>query len=142
VNTYAFWGDSFLGGVSVPSGLGGYMPITDVFAPINSAIALTQKVMTLAEKAKNAELHSLVSDLKLQLSEVKARLANVIDENTQLKNQVSAIGKPVLERCPACGRNAFAVVSSRPDADFGDMGVSKRIYECSECKFTESRNVH
>jgi hypothetical protein len=118
------------------------MPLTDVFAPLNSAIALGKEIRGIADKAKNAELHHRVSDLMLQLADAQMRLADVIAENAMLKTKLHAAEAPVLDRCPACGRNTFAVVSSKPDRDFGDMGVSNRVYKCTSCSFTEPKSVH
>ena len=43
------------------------------------------------------------------------------------------------ESCPKCRKPGWQIESSAPDDVFGDLGVSKRVYKCAFCGFTESK---
>lgn len=62
----------------------------DVIASISAAIALSRQLVDLNAKVKNAEFQSILSDLQLQLAEVKIRLADVLQERDDLKRKLQA----------------------------------------------------
>jgi hypothetical protein len=39
--------------------------------------------------------------------------------------------------CPKCFKPSWCVESSAPDQTFGIVGVSRRVYKCNSCGFTE-----
>jgi predicted nucleotide-binding protein len=46
---------------------------------------------------------------------------------------------PGAESCPKCRQPGWQIESSAPDDVFGELGVSKRVYKCTFCGFTESK---
>lgn len=114
----------------------------EIIASITSAIAIVKNLSKLSDKLKNAELNGLIADLSLEMSELKMRMSELVDENTQLKAAARALDSPVHDPCPRCGKRTWKVESSRPDRDFGDMGGMIRTYKCAECAFTEDKFSH
>ena len=43
------------------------------------------------------------------------------------------------ERCPKCARTGWSVESSKPDRQFGDLGINLRTYKCRFCGFSEGK---
>lgn len=106
--------------------------MADVFASLSSAIALVKKLREINDKVKDAESKSLIADLSIELAEIKMQLADVMNENTRLRGELQ--GEP----CPKClQRGGWHVERSRPDRDFGEMGVTIRTYQCSKCGYSE-----
>lgn len=72
---------------------------------------------------------------------------------TELPERVEALEKRLAQlesqpaiapglACPSCGAFAFRVVASRKSrGPFGVTGAMEREYRCSECSFTETRDV-
>lgn len=97
--------------------------------------------MEISEKVKDAELRNLVGDLSIRLADVKIQLAKVTEENTQLKARVWALESAEGEKCPKCRKPGFQLESSRPHPLLGDVGVIERMYKCSLCGFSESKQI-
>ena len=60
----------------------------DVVAAITTAISLTRQLVEIADATKDAKSKLLIAELSVQLAEVKMRLADLIEENTNLKTQL------------------------------------------------------
>jgi hypothetical protein len=114
----------------------------ELISSIGSAFKILKSLNDLNEKLKSAELRGLIGDLSIELAEVKIRLAEVMNENTQLKSNARASASPSFGPCPQCSKRTWKVVATRPDYDFGSMGVSIRTYKCSECGFSEQKSTH
>jgi hypothetical protein len=113
----------------------------EVFATIASALATAKKMKEISDKIKDAELRNLVGDLSLELAEIKIQLANVTEENSQLKAKVRALENTEGDPCPKCRKRGWNVESSQPDPTFGDLGGIRRTYKCSLCGFSESKLI-
>jgi hypothetical protein len=113
----------------------------EVFATIASALATAKKMKEISDKIKDAELRNLVGDLSLELAEIKIQLANVAEENSQLKARIRSLESMEGEKCPKCRRPGLQLESSTPDAIFGDVGGMRRLYKCSLCGFSESKLI-
>jgi hypothetical protein len=116
--------------------------MAELISSISSAIAIVKNHRELSDKLKNAELKGLLADLNVELAEVKMRLADVLQENTELKAQARAMQTPTHDPCPRCGKRTWSVHATRPDPNFGDMGGSLRTYKCSECGLSEEKFYH
>ncbi len=114
----------------------------ELTSSIGTAFKILKSLNDLNEKIKSAELKGLTGDLGVELAEAKMRLAEVLNENTQLKSNARALESPSFAPGPKCGRKSWKVVATRPDNDFGAMGVSVRSYKCSECGLSEPSSTH
>lgn len=115
--------------------------MTDILTGISTAITLTKRLKEVSEKIKNAEFANLLADLSLQLAETNSNLAQLVNENTELKQRLHVLENAEGDPCPKCHRRGWHVTSSRPHPDLGDLGVSQRAYECSFCGFSENKIV-
>lgn len=66
----------------------------DILSTVSSAIGLSKKLLELSSVAKNADAKLLIADLQLQLAEVKSALAELIGENSDLKEQLRQRDEP------------------------------------------------
>jgi len=57
----------------------------DVIATVTTSIGIAKQLLELLEKSKDVKAKSLLADLQIELAEVKMRLAELIEENTQFK---------------------------------------------------------
>lgn len=110
----------------------------EVLPALNNALGLANKLKDIGDKIKHAELKGIIGDLKLQLAELKIGMADLIEENDKLKRQLADLQNPKGEPCPNCYQKAWKTQKSEPDAVYGFMGATRRIYGCSSCKFTET----
>lgn len=62
-------------------------------------------------------------------------------ENLDLRQRIVELESLDGEPCPKCHRNTYELISSDPDPTFGPVGAMQRIYECSECGFSEPKTV-
>jgi len=115
--------------------------MTDIVASISSAISLASRLKAISANIKDAEFANLLADLSLEQANAKAALAGLIDENTQLKQQIRGLEKTERDPCPKCLKEGWHVEGSRPDRTFGALGGIRRTYRCSLCGFTEERLV-
>jgi hypothetical protein len=109
--------------------------MSEIFSTIASAIATAKKLKELSDKARDAEFKNLVADLHLQLAEARTQLADLMQDNTKLKDKiqslesfqgdpVQAAGNPVGTSRKASGIHclgrsvAFAELTSVPTAGF------------------------
>jgi hypothetical protein len=60
------------------------------FGTIVQAISLAGRLSEISKKIGDAEFSALLADLQLELSEAKARIATLVDENTDLRARVQA----------------------------------------------------
>jgi regulator of replication initiation timing len=119
-------------------GTGTQKKMPEIISSITAAITTAKKMKEISDKIKNAELRNLVGDLSLELAEIKTQLAEVSDENRQLKLKVRELESAEGEPCPKCFKRGWHVESSQRDPMFGDLGGIRRIYKCSVCGFSES----
>ncbi len=69
--------------------------MADLIATVTSAVALVRQLAELNAKSKDAKLHDLIGDLTLEMSKLKSQMAQLIDENTDLKAKLKkATGNP------------------------------------------------
>lgn len=115
-----------------------------------AAIASLKTILDLAKSAKDAQLAMKISrevaELQSKLIGVQQDALALLDENRKLRDEVRDLKAKLTESngelCPRCGKRAYYLTLSQPDDTFGDLGVSKRIYECKECHFSEIKLAH
>lgn len=116
--------------------------MTDIITTISTAITLATRLKKASDHVKEAEFQSLLADLQIELAQAKAQVAGLINENTDLKQQIrNASPSDGGDPCPKCRKRTWRPLWSRPDAVFGVAGGSRRFYQCSSCGFNEERVV-
>jgi hypothetical protein len=113
--------------------------VTEVLGTIATALRLASRLKTISDRIKEAEFQKLLADLHVELAELKGEVSTLIEENTDLKQQVRTLKGLDAERCPRCSKLTWRLEDSRPDLVFGVLGVTERTYRCGECAFTEKK---
>ena len=62
--------------------------MNEIISTVSSAIGLTKQLVDISEIIKNSEAKLIIADLQIQLAEVKMQLAELIDENRNLKKSL------------------------------------------------------
>jgi hypothetical protein len=75
--------------------------------------------------------------LREQLQTTEKQLEKLETENKELKERLLKYEEQSGEKCPKCRKPSFSLTSSKPDRDFGDMGLSNYLFSCSDCGFTD-----
>lgn len=63
----------------------------DIIGTISGAVAIVKQLLPLIPQSKGNEAQLLISDLQLNLAQVKTTLADLINENRELKSQIKAL---------------------------------------------------
>ncbi len=117
-------------------------------ASINAAIASTRAIVDLLKGANDAHLalriSSEVATLQGKLIDVQQQAMALQNDNQALRNEINQLKTSLAESvaadpCPNCRKKGWHVESSTPDAQFGALGVARRVYKCRFCDFTESK---
>lgn len=121
--------------------------MTDLISTASSAIQLVGRLREINKNISNAEFSNALADLAIELSELKIRVAGLLEENDQLKRQLAQKQIAVLEFkdfayysvsgdgpfCPGCydgnGKNVRLTKLSEPFTAFGS-------HSCPACKET------
>ena len=115
--------------------------MSEIFSTIASAISTAKKLKELSDKARDAEFKNLVADLHLQLAETKTQLADLMQDNTRLKDKIRSLESVQCAPCPSCRKPGWHVEKSERDSLFGEVGGIRRTYKCSFCGFSEEKLV-
>jgi DNA-directed RNA polymerase subunit RPC12/RpoP len=113
----------------------------EILSTVSSAISIAKKLREVSEKTRDAESKLLVADLTVKLADIKMQLAEMMDENRELKEKVRSLESTEREQCPKCRKRTWELVKSSPDPTFGQAGMIRRIYKCSECHFSEEKVI-
>ena len=118
----------------------------DVLKSVTAAIGLAKQLVGLVGKTKDAEIKMVVADLSIELAQVKMQLAELMNENTTLKQRLSLAkgGGPQLEYrdglyfdsdgggpfCPGCyDGSRKAIRLTKQDSVWVTFGE----YKCPHC---------
>jgi regulator of replication initiation timing len=112
-----------------------------LLSSITTAITIAKRLRDVSDKIKDADFKNLLAELTLNLADIKMQLAEVLEENTQLKAKVRALEAVEGDPCPKCHKRGWEIESSSPDPTFGELGGIQRIYKCSLCGFTENKFI-
>ena len=81
-----------------------------------------------------------------KIVELREEMANLRDENLALRSEVQSLKEELAEltqsslpNCPRCGKPSFSLKESNEDSMMGAVGMFRRLYECTECRFSENR---
>jgi predicted RNA-binding Zn-ribbon protein involved in translation (DUF1610 family) len=115
--------------------------MADIMGSMSTAITLLSRLKRISDNIKDAEFSNLLAQLSIDLSEARVQCAALTEENAALKRRIREFEAVGGERCPKCRQAGWRLEDSKPDAIFGDMGVARRTYRCSDCGFSESKLV-
>lgn len=71
--------------------------MADPITAVTAAIGLTKQLLGLAVAAKDADAKLAIAELQVQLAEIKTRLAELIDENNNIKQELKAATSDIAE---------------------------------------------
>ena len=111
----------------------------EIIASIANAISLTKRLKEISDNIRNAEIKNVLADLSLELAETKLKVAELLSQNAELKQQLQNVHTSPADPCPRCRKRTYAVSKSEPDKEFGGLGGLRRTYLCSACGFTEEK---
>jgi hypothetical protein len=111
----------------------------EVIAVVSNAISLTKRLQAISENIKEAEFRNIVADLQIELATAKLKVADLLSENSNLRQQLSEIETAPGDACPRCRKYTYTVIRSAPDTTFASLGILRRTYQCSACGFTEEK---
>lgn len=78
---------------------------------------------------------SAVQDEKIK--QLENRLAELENENSELKERLTKYESQPGEKCPKCLKPTLLLESSKPNEIFGNTGLSDYHFSCSACGFTD-----
>lgn len=106
--------------------------------------------------AQFSNIHGLnhISFPKGQLSPAFEQIRHVLERESVHSSSVSmqrstTVGNTTTHptsvstgsQCPRCSQDGWDIESSAPDPVFGVLGVTKRVYKCRVCGFSESKQI-
>ncbi|MEQ1596033.1 MAG: hypothetical protein ABL985_13145 [Casimicrobium sp.] len=121
--------------------------MTDLISTASSAIQLVGRLREINKSIANAEFAKALADLAIELSELKIKVAGLLEENDQLKRQVAKKQTAELEFkefayysasgdgpfCPGCyDGNGKTIRLTKLFGRFTDFGS----HGCPSCKAT------
>lgn len=119
--------------------------MSDLISTASSALQLVSRLREINKNIANAEFSNALADLAIELSELKIKVAGLLDENDQLKRQLAQKQSNALEFkefayfsatgdgpfCPGChdshGKTIRLTKLSAPFTAFGS-------HSCPACK--------
>ena len=72
-----------------------------------------------------------------RINEVPARIDTLEKRLADLEKKMAGGG----DICPRCKQPTFALIESKPDDTFGELGFQKRTYKCEACGFSEKKLI-
>jgi len=124
------------------------MPVPEAIAAVSSAIGIAKRLKEISKNVADAEFKNLLADLSLELAEVKLKLADFMEENVQLRNELTDLkkqkdeGTPVVKNgvyyktngdgpfCTACfDKDGKYMRLKKESDDFPEMGT----HSCPVC---------
>ena len=110
-----------------------------------SAIGAVKALIGVSGSTKDIEVvKQKMGDVLTKLGEARERYIAlqddyiaVVEENRQLKIKLAenVEGEP----CPRCHRKGWRIESSELDREFGIAGISRSVYKCEFCGFSETK---
>lgn len=105
------------------------------------ALPSYKDIVDLLKKGATIEAQEKIMELRESALELQEENINLKHQVLELQGKVRKLEALEGEPCPKCRKPAWAVESSMPDSEFGDLGGIRRVYKCSECGFTESQLI-
>lgn len=115
--------------------------MADLISTVSTALSIASRLKKVSDKIRDAEFRNLLADLSIELAELKSNAADLIEENTRLRQQLNELDTSPADPCPRCRKRTYVVTKSEPDKQFGKLGGLRRTYACSSCGLTEEKVV-
>ena len=84
---------------------------------------------------------SLTVEAQEKIISLREAALELQQENLDLRQRIAELESLDGEQCPKCHRKTYELISSKADPTFEQVGAMQRIYECSECGFSEPTTV-
>ncbi|CAH7265607.1 hypothetical protein [Vibrio sp. 99K-1] len=104
--------------------------MSDVLGSIGQAISLAKRLRDISKNIEDAEFKNLLADLNLELADTKLALADVIEQNSQLKLEINELKNSQGSNLNKLEFRKFAYFSLDDDGPF-----------CSACYETKNQQV-
>ena len=104
--------------------------VHSVITSINNAITLAQRLREISKNIEDAEFKSLLADLSLEMADTKLALAQVTDENAELRSKLTKLKHSRGESQSELIFKDFAYYSESDDGPF-----------CSGCYDTQKQKI-
>ncbi|EHW0643083.1 TPA: hypothetical protein N2811_004655 [Vibrio parahaemolyticus] len=104
--------------------------MSDVLGSIGQAISLAKRLREISKNIEDAEFKNLLADLNLELADTKLALADVMEQNSQLKLEVNELKNSQGSNLSQLEFRGFAYYSASDDGPF-----------CSACYETKNQQV-
>ncbi|NOH69446.1 hypothetical protein [Vibrio rotiferianus] len=104
--------------------------MSDVLSSIGHAVSLAKRLREISRNIEDAEFKNLLADLNLELADTKLALADVIEQNSQLKLEINEIKNSQGFNLNQLKFKEFAYYNSNDDGPF-----------CSACYETKNQQV-
>ncbi|NAW60475.1 hypothetical protein CAG58_00640 [Vibrio sp. V31_P5A7T61] len=104
--------------------------MSDVLSSIGQAISLAKRLREISKNIEDAEFKNLLADLNLELADTKLALADVIEQNSQLKLEVNELKNSQGSNLSQLEFREFAYYGANDDGPF-----------CSACYETKNQQV-
>ena len=122
--------------------------MADIVATVATALNMTKHLVDLAKLKKDLEIREAASNLRVEVAEIKVQLADLLEENATLKEQLTRAtrkgGKDLEFKnglyydgdgggpfCPGCYDTGYKSIRvTRQKAPFNDFGD----FQCPACK--------
>ncbi|HCG7042105.1 TPA: hypothetical protein NJ307_004383 [Vibrio parahaemolyticus] len=115
--------------------------MTDVLSSFSTLVSLASRLREVGKNIEDAEFKNILADLSLELADSKLKIAELVSENAELKEKLNDLTSASGEICPKCRNRTYEIKSTKPHPVFGDLGTKERLYECSACKFSETKLI-
>ncbi|MBW2466697.1 MAG: hypothetical protein JRF02_05295 [Deltaproteobacteria bacterium] len=112
--------------------------MANVVSSVSTARNLTSRLCEIGKNIENAELKNLLADLSLRLVEAEVKIADLVSENTKMKEIIDLLENKTGELCPRCKKRAFKLITTKPYLIYGEVGYKESEYKCSGCGFTNT----
>ncbi|MDD9197598.1 hypothetical protein PVK62_17420 [Aliivibrio sp. S3MY1] len=104
--------------------------MSDVISSIGQAIGLAKRLREISKNIEDAEFKNVLADLNLELADTKLALAEVIEQNAQLKMEVNELKNSQGSNVGELEFRGFAYFKTNDDGPF-----------CSACYETKNQQV-
>lgn len=104
--------------------------MSDVLGSIGQAISLAKRLREISKNIEDAEFKNILADLNLELADTKLALAEVIEQNSQMKIEMNELKNSQGGNLNQLDFRGFAYYSSNDDGPF-----------CSACYETKNQQV-
>lgn len=98
-----------------------------------------QDVINLIKAGATLEAQEKIVELRQAMMDVQEENLSLREEVLSLTTKLKELSQSSLPNCPRCGKPTWSLKDSKKDALMGDVGMFRRLYECTACGLSEDR---